>query len=264
MRLFEFDDMSYMCLFNIRSDSITVTDLVDCVENIFLELNYPIKKTFYSKNNRVYSPKSSIIKCIENAQLSNFLGLSFQSDYNKEDFEPNTRLYVDINLRYVNSKNTIKISIVVNDKKYLYELLNTYKLITKMLINNRRIILSGYSFLIPNLYNPVSFSIGILRKPDIPISLKNLASWYSSSDFINSTVGLVNCISNLTDLQNQYLKLVFGEDNVFIENRVTVFYNQLLNRMRTVDYLSSSNYNEICDKIEVEIPFKRLPYHKEL
>ena len=157
----------------------------------------------------------------------------------------------------------IKYSIIINDKQPLSNIRDTYKTLIEIISEIKNISISGYSFLISNYYGAVSFASGILRKMNISCSLKNLASWYLSADLINSTIGLINCFSDLTEYQDQCLIDIFGKDNFFKYNNVTAFFNPYAENMNIADYIVSDNYNEICKTIEQKLPFKGLAYHKE-
>ena len=263
MRTINTDNASLISQFNIKNDWTSIMDIIDVIENIFREFGYLIKKFYYSKNHKVYSPSYNKFKCINNYDTDVISGMSFQSDFNKKDFEPNTRLDIEVNMRYINSKNIVKISVVINDNFLLNDIYSTYKKIIVTLSENSDLFLSGYSFLLPNYYGAVSFSSGILRKLNMPCALKNLAGWYANSDLINSTICLMNCFSDLSDDQNQCLVDIFGKDNVFRINNVTAFINPFAENIDIADYIISDNYNEICNMLEQKLPFKRLTYHKE-
>lgn len=262
MQTIHLDNTSMICQFNIDNNSITDNDLINTIEATFHKFEYPIRKFYYSQNHKVYSPNYSKFK-LSNTNFESIVGLSFQSDFNSKDFEPNARLDIEVNFRYIASKNIVKLSIVIDDKILLDDICTTYKKIITILSENNNLSISGYSFLLNNYYGAVSFSSGILRRLNMPCSLKNLAAWYSSADLINSTIGLMNCFSNLTEYQNQCLIDIFGKDNVFRLNNVTAFINPFAENMNIADYIISDNYNEICKMMEEKLPFKGLTYHKE-
>lgn len=81
---------------------------------------------------------------------------------------------------------------------------------------------------------------------------------------VNSTIGLINCFSDLTEYQNQFLMNIFGKDNVIKFSNITIFYNSYAENLNIADYIVSDNYNEICNMLEQKLPFKRHIYHKEL
>lgn len=261
MILSENSDNSLICLFNISSTNASIVELVNIIELIFEKYEYPIKKIYYSecRKTRVLSPKK--INQFKETVLPGVDSISFQSDFNKTDFEPNTRLYVYLNNRYIESGQIIKLGIVINNGIEQDELLNNYKMITECLSNINNIKLSGYSFLFPNYYGAVSFSCGIIRKPDMPCTLNNLSGWYGGTDLYNNVLGLMNCFSNLSESQINILLSVFGKENVCTLNNLTITYNHHIRNMDISDYINSENYNSICNILENGIPFKRMRYY---
>ena len=260
MQIINSENTSLICQFNIRDNGISIVDIMDAAENIFQKFGYSIKRFYYSKNRKAYSPSYNKFKKsgINDADL--IRGMSFQSDFNREDFEPNTRLDIEVNMRYAHSKNIVKISVVINDNSLLNDICSTYKDIIISLSEKNILFLSGYSFLISNYYGAVSFSGGILRKFNMPCALLNLANWYGDSDLINSTIGLMNCFSDLTEEQDECLIDIFGKENVFKINNITAFANSFAENMKIADYIVSDNYNEVCKTLEQKLPFKRLTY----
>lgn len=257
------DNVSLICQFNIDNGSTSIVNLINFAENLFLEFGYLVKKFYYSKEHKVFSPKYNKFK-LTSMDCNYISGISFQSDFNNKDFEPNARLDIEINMRYIDSGNIVKLSVVINDNVLLDDIFNTYKTIIAVLAkNNNKLSLSGYSFLLPNYYGAVSFASGILRKMNMPCSLKNLASWYVSADLVNSTIGLMNCFSDLSEYQDQCLIDIFGKDNVFSINNVTALINPYAKNMNIADYIVSDNYNLICKELECKLPYKRLACHKE-
>ena len=255
-------DESLICQFNMSY----YHDLPRCLafqsEKIFLNFGYEIKKIYWTKEKKLWTPPYKRYKVL--LESDEFLNLDFQSDFNRKDFEPQTRLYVDVNTRCINSLGVIKYSIIINDKQLLSNIGDTYKTLIEIISEIKNISISGYSFLISNYYGAVSFASGILRKMNMPCSLKNLASWYVGADLINSTIGLMNCFSDLTEYQNQCLMNIFGKDNVFNFNNITAFINPYAENMNIADYIVSDNYNEICKMLEQKLPFKGLTYNKEI
>lgn len=184
-------------------------------------------------------------------------GLSFRSDFNSKDFEPNTRLDIEVNMRYIHSNNVAKLSVVINDNFFIDAIFNVYKRIIAVFADNSyQLTLSGYSFLLPNYYGAASFSSGILRKFNMPCSLENLASWYSSADLVNGTLGLLNCFSDLSVEQNKYLFNIFGEENVYVTNNITAVYNVAAESESIADYIESDDYNCKCLKLEKSFRLK--------
>lgn len=254
-------DESLICQFNISYHNDLPRYLALQSEKLFSNFGYEIKKIYWAKEKKLWTPCYKRYKAL--LESDEFLNLDFQSDFNSKDFEPQTRLFVDIDTRYINSFSLIKYSIVINDRQILNNIWDTYKTLIEIISEIKNIRISGYSFGISNYYGAVSFASGILRKINIPCSLKNLAAWYTDADLINSTICLMNCFSDLTEYQNQCLIDVFGKDNVFKSNNVTAFINPYAENMNIADYIVSDNYNEICKTLEEKLPFKGLTYHKE-
>lgn len=256
------NDESLICQFNMNYYHDLPRYLAFQSEKIFYNFGYEIKKIYWAKEKKLWAPPYKRYKVL--LESDEFLNLDFQSDFNRKDFEPQTRLDIDVNTRYINSLGVIKYSIIINDKQLLSNIWNTYKMLIEIISKIKNISISGYSFLLPNYYGAVSFASGILRKMNMPCSLNNLASWYSSSDLVNSTIGLINCFSDLTEYQNQFLMNIFGKDNVIKFSNITIFYNSYAENLNIADYIVSDNYNEICNMLKQKLPFKRHIYHKEL
>lgn len=250
---------SLICQFNITYYDDLPRYLAVQSEKIFSKFGYEIKKICWMTEKKLWTPYYKRYKVL--LESEDFLNLNFQSDFNRKDFEPQTRLYVDVNTRYINSLGVIKYSIVINDKHLLSELKNTCQTLTSIISENKNICMSGYSFFLPNYYGAVSFSSGILRKFNMPCSLKNLASWYSSADLVNGTLGLLNCFSDLSVEQNKYLFNIFGEKNVYVTNNITAVYNVAAESKSIADYIESDDYNCKCLKLEKKLPFKKLNYY---
>lgn len=260
MSLINSNDVSLVCRFNVDANSLPLLSITSIIESVFQEFGFEIKKFYYSNSRNVYTPRYAKFKTVYRDDMSSIETMSYQSDFDRKDFEPHTRLDVDINMLHIESRGIIKINVVINDHELLKNVFNTYKRIVTCICSKTAIRLSGYSFLLPNNYGAISFSSGILRKMNMPCALKNLARWYPDADVINSTICLVNCFSNLTEYQNQCLTDIFGESNVYQINNVTVIYNSFAENMNISDYIVSNNYNELCDAMEELLPFKRLDY----
>lgn len=256
------DDVSLICQFNISY----YQDLPRCLafqsEKVFLKFGYEIKKIYWAKEKKLWTPPYKRYKAL--LESDEFLSLDLQSDFNRKDFEPKTRLYIDISTRYIDTLGVIKYSIIINDKRLLSDIWGTYKKLIEIISEIKNISISGYSFLLPNYYGAVSFASGILRKMNMPCSLNNLASWYSGSDLVNGTIGLSNCFSDLTEYQDQCLMNIFGKDNVVKLNNITAFYDTYAEDLSIADHIVSDNYNEICNVLEQDLPFKRCVYYEEL
>ncbi len=256
--------MSLICQFNIKYIPGIVNYIVTKMEEMFSCFGYDIKKIWLSTKAKILSPNYKKFKSLLDIEMFQFEDLSFQSDFNSHDFEPNARCYTYLNNRYIHSKSIIKLSVIINDKNIIIDFFDVYKKMICILSENSECYLSGYSFLISNYYGAVSFATGILRRMNMSRSLKNLAGWYSSSDIENGTICLLNCFSNLNESQNHYLENVFGEENFFKSNGISAFYNRFAEGVDISDYLISSNYNLICNSIEERVPFKRLHFYKEI
>ncbi len=119
--------------------------------------------------------------------------------------------------------------------------------------------LIGYSFLLPNLYNPISFSMGIVRNLNMSNPLMNLLHWYDNSDLDKLTLGLFNCFFNITDEQLLFLERMFGKENVETIGCITFSKNRALDTL-DYDYFKSVEYNELCEEFEKYFPLVRNEY----
>lgn len=255
------NDVSLICQFNLSHWNGLVSHLIACTEEIFSLFDYKIKKIFTSFDRKVWSPGYKKFKLFTNPDY--FYSISFQSDYNSCDFEPQTHLYVRIDnsrtkgSEYIFPEPLVKFTVVINDAELLKNAEKTYKGILLLLSKISRIKLTSYSFRLPNSYGAVSFSQGILRKPDMSDSLKYLARGYNGSDIERDLIGLFNCFTDLTKRQSDVLKKLFGEENVEVLNDITFFKNESINALGLDDYYTSAEYCQLCDKLETEFCFVR-------
>lgn len=172
------NDESLICQFNMNYYHDLPRYLAFQSEKYFITLDMN-KNILGKKKKKLWAPPYKRYKVL--LESDEFLNLDFQSDFNRKDFEPQTRLDIDVNTRYINSLGVIKYSIIINDKQLLSNIWNTYKMLIEIISKIKNISISGYSFLLPNYYGAVSFcASGILCKMNMPCSLNNLASWYSS------------------------------------------------------------------------------------
>lgn len=149
----------------------------------------------------------------------------------------------------------VKFTIVVNDVELLNNVENIYKDILSVLSEIPQVNIVGYSFLLPNNYGAVSFSAGILRKPNMSQSLQNLARWYSDSSTKKSVIGLFNCLTAVSKRDILLLKGVFGQQNVETINGITFFRNELMSSFDIENYFISADYKKLCDKLDLELCF---------
>lgn len=254
-----FNDTSLICQFNLRSRDGLTNDLIECSEALFAEFNYKIRKIYTSTCEKVLSPSYKKFKSFINPDY--FYSIRFQSDYNSKDFEPQTHLYTNIDnfgvkgTEYTLPEPLVKFSVVINDAELLKNPGNIYKDILSVLSKIPQIEMAGYSFLLPNSYGAISFSLGILRKMDMPPSLKNLARWYSDSNCQKSVIGLFNCFTGMTKNQAAILIDLFGKQNVEAINGITFFKNEAMNSSDIESYYTSAEYNKLCDEAGSEFCF---------
>lgn len=257
-------DTSLVCQFNLEQCNDLITHLAECVEELFSLFHYKVKKAYTSSGEKVWSPGYKKFKSFENPDY--FDTIRFQSDYNSNDFEPQTNIYMCIDnswtkgTPYVLPKPLVKFTVVVNDSELLINSGNVYRGILLSLSNIPQVKLTGYSFQIPSVYGPVSLSFGILRKPNMPHSLQNLARWYRESDTKRSTIGLFNCFTKLSEQQICILNNLFGKENVQTKNGITCFKNGFMNTSNLDYYFASEEYNGLCKKLESDFCFLRNDY----
>ncbi len=255
-------DISLVCQFNLKCRNGLIPHLVECVEELFSSFNYNIKKIFTSFGETVRSPGYNKFKSFINPD--HFYTISFQSDYNSRDFEPETRLYIRIDnsptkgSEYVLPEPLVKFTVVINDLKLLESAEKTYKTLLLALSNIPQLEMVGYSFQLPNSYGAVSFSVGILRKPDMSPSLQALARWYNDSNTKRSVLGLYNCFTGLTKEQYDALKKTFGQENIDTVNGVILLKNVSMTAFDINSYFSSSEYCRLCDRLKNEFSFLRM------
>lgn len=255
------NDTSLICQFNLNHCNGLISHLIECAEELFSLFNYKPKKIYTSFDRKVWSPGYKKFKSFANPDY--FYSISFQSDYNSCDFEPETHIYMCINnsrtkgSEYILPEALVKFTVVINDAELLKNTENTYKDILLSLSEIPQVKMTGYSFRLPNRYGAVSFSRGILRKSNMSHSLQKLAGWYNESNTERSVIGLFNCFTGLTEKQNSVLKSLFGQENVEIVNGITLFKNESMNVFDFDNYFTSVEYNRLCDKLESEFCFLR-------
>ncbi len=263
-------DISLICQFKLMYYDGLISALSQCMEDLFDVFNLKIKRIHVSTDIKGWTPSYKYYQTFIN--LDYFYKIAFQSDFNKSDFEPRTRLYTKIDnwgvkgTQFVKPTELVKFTVVVSDPMLLEDMYVTYKSIISALSKIAVTNLTGYSFLFPNDYGPISFSSGILRKLNMPDSLVNLAQWYNS-DFSKLTIGLYNCLSIVSNEQLSFLHNTFGEKNVETVRGVTIFKNESLNKLYFDDYFISSEYNCLCDEFEKYFPLVRnryLPFNNQL
>lgn len=249
------NDTSLICQFNLEHRNDLIPQLIECVEELFSLFHYKIKKIYTASEEKVRSPGYKNFKSFINPAY--FRTISFQSDYNRCDFEPETHMYIQINnsrtkgTQYVLPESLVKFTVVLNDAERLKNIENTYKDILLTLSKIPQVKMTGYSFQLPNRYGAVSFSLGILRKQNMCRSLQNLARWYRDSNTERSVIGFFNCFTGLTKEQNDVLKNLFGQENVEIINSITFFKNESVKNASDVEtYFTSAEYERLCDKLE--------------
>lgn len=255
------NDTSLICQFNLNHYNGLTPHLVECAEELFSLFNYKIKKIHTSSAEKVYSPSYKKFKSFANPGY--FYTISFQSDYNREDFEPQTHIYSHINnfwvkgTEYALPEPLVKFTIVINDAELLKNADSIYKDILSALSEIPQVNAAGHAFLLPNTYGAVSFSHGILRKLNMPDSLQNLARWYRDSNVKKGVIGLFNCLTPTSKKQIILLKDIFGEHNVETINGITFFRNEQMSLYDIENYFISMEYNRLCDKLESEFCFLR-------
>lgn len=255
-------DISLVCQFNLEYRNGLIPHLIECMEQLFSSFDLNIKKIFTSFGETVRSPGYNKFKSFINPE--HFYTISFQSDYNDRNFEPETRLYTRINnspakgTEYVLPEPLVKFTVVINDAALLKNAENTYKKIILVLSGIPQIRMVGYSFQLPNSYGAVSFSAGILRKPGMSPALKALARWYNDSNTKRSVLGLYNCFTNLTPNQHNILINLFGQENINTVNGVIFFKNGSMTKFDLNDYFSSVEYCRLCDKLKPEFCFLKM------
>lgn len=258
------NDTSLICQFNLAYCNELTNYLVKCTEILFDQFNHKIKKIHTSSAEKVYSPSYKKFKSFTNPGY--FYTISFQSDYNREDFEPQTHIYSHINnfwvkgTEYVLPEPLVKFTIVINDAELLKNADSIYKDILSVLSEIPRVNAAGYAFLLPNTYGAVSFSDGILRKLNMSDSLQNLARWYRDSNMKKGVIGLFNCLTPTSKKQIILLKDIFGKHNVETINGITFFRNEQMSSYDIEDYFISVEYNRLCDKLKSEFCFLRTDY----
>ena len=247
---------SLIIQFNISSKTTTIDEITNSAINIFLELGYKIKKLYYACDNKVFSSNDRKFYSIFDSIKDRIKGLSIQSDFNQNDFEPNVELDIELNFRYIKSNDTIKYSIILNTDLESQKGYDIYKHIISHMSKHSTLMISGYSYYLDNYYGPISFSNGILRKNNTPIELKKLASFYHSSTVSFTTIGIYNCFSYLDSSKINLLKSIFGENEVITLNSITFFYNRFTEQMSIQDYVKSKKYIEISKTLSSEFNCK--------
>ena len=251
-------EVSLVCQFNFKYDNNELDlILISSIEVLFSIFNFTIKKICLSSiHGKIYRISHKKLNSILNDLNNEFKYINFRSDYNSGDFEPNTRFYVQLN----KFKGLLKVSVIIKEQHLFDNDFDMYKTIVEELSKSNSYSFTGYSFYIPNYYGPVSFSFGILRRTKMPKDMLNLAQWYTKSNLIKSTIGYLNCFSNLSEYQIQFLIDTFGSDNVSRINNATIFRCNKAFLSDDASYFDSVEYAELCDKFEQELPFVRNQY----
>ena len=190
----------------------------------------------------------------------NYAYIDFMSDYNARNFEPDARLYIQI----FNHIKTKLLLVVIKDQALFNNIIDVYESIVDAILMPNYNNVSGYSFYVPNYYCPISLAAGILRSFNMPKDLTNLAKWFVSPDCTKSTIGIYNCISNLSEKQIQVLGRVFGTNNVWLMKNAAIFVYSKAILDSEYNYFTSEEYLDICSKLEYELPFVRNTYLPEL
>lgn len=255
------NDYSMICQFALAARDNLTERLIKAAESIFAAIGCIVKKIYASSGEKSRSYGRNEFKRLVNYDY--FYSIEFRSDFDREDFEPQTQLYTNIDNSavrgnpYVKPKSLVKFTVVVRE-----ELLNNtdqaFAKIISTLSEISDVLLSGQAFLLPNSYGAVSFSHGIARKINMPEPLQNLLVWERESDVKKGFVGLFNCFSGLTKNQTELLESLFGKENVKTAGRLTWFRNEDMNTLDIGDYFMSEKYDKLCGELEASLPFERL------
>lgn len=257
------NDYSMICQFALSAREDLTKELINVSKNFFAKRECCFKKIYAGSDDKVRSYGRHEFGRFVNYDYFNAIHL--HSDFNSADFEPQTRLYADIDnslvrgTPYTKPKPLVKYTLVVREE-LLKSTDEVFDEIVSLLSELPSVSISGHAFLVPNSYGAVTFSHGIATRINMPNALQNLLSWRWEFDLDNGFVGLFNCFSGLTKKQIAFLKDLFGKGNVNTTGRLTWLKNEDMNTPDIGDYFTSERYLKLCGELEKELSFRQLEF----
>lgn len=231
---------------------INIFDLEKVAQKIFECLNIKIEHLAFciEKGSKLTSKflryteknKSKIHNAVFNDECVN--NVEFYS-LNTSDFEPNSKLVISFDFK----ENFLKrINCVIDETLFFEDFFQKYTEINRIFIKSFYI-LSGYAFLFPNKFFPLSFSNSIFRKLHMPIDYKNIANLIRKEDCQDNKllVFLGNCnfiYSSDTKLKKMIISILDSNDNYF-ENDDFLFWSMSSENDDIISLIYSDKYKEI-------------------
>lgn len=255
------NDYSMICRFALTARDNLTERLIKAAESVFAAMGCNVKKIYASSGEKSRSYGRNEFKRFVNYDY--FYSIEFRSDFDRADFEPQTRLYTNIDNSYVRGnpyvkpKPLVKFTVVVRDE-LLSSKNETFEKIASALSEMSDVPLSGQAFLLPNRFGTVSFSHGIARKINMPEPLQCLLAWERGYDVKKGFVGLFNCFSGLAKKQVELLERLFGKENVKTAGGLAWFVNGDMDTLDIGGYFMSEKYDKLCGELSASLPFERL------
>lgn len=257
------NDFSMICQFALSAREDLTGELIASTESFFAAMGCGFRKIYASAEEKSRSYGRHEFKRMVNYDY--FCLIDFRSDFNSADFEPQTRLYANIDnslvrgTPYIKPKPLVKYTLVVREE-LLENADDVFAKIVSLLSEIPSVSISGHAFLVRNSFGAVTFSHGIATKINMPNALQNLLNWRWEFDLESGFLGLFNCFSGLTKKQIGLLKTMFGKENVGTVGRLAWFKNEDMNTLEIGDYFTSERYRKLCGALEEELSFKQLEF----
>lgn len=259
----------FLCIFNFKrnSDFFSLYLLKLC-ENIFKKFNYPIKKVFYSCNNKSNAPNYERFRILLNKNNGEYDSVNYYSGtkyFLDSDFGIGISDYTSSAIYNPECKDKFQVRIVIKEQRLIDNIFKTYREIVNIFSEFNQLNFSGYGFFVPRGIDEECLSMGIINASyKYSYDMYNLTHWNDKCDIICSIIGYLGVFTNLDDYQMNFLCNDIGYENITIVNNSVIYHyekaiiNTDLNMTKEESFFESAEYLEFTRMCELILPFKKL------